>query len=78
MVGMGQTDEIWWKWFNHTEVIRAVNKFWELVGAWQHPGAAAPPGFRFGGNILGGRPRRGSGGGAARTPEKFENLQNVC
>ena len=24
--------------------------------------SAAPPGFRFGGNTLGGRPRRGSGG----------------
>ena len=40
--------------------------------------AAAPPGFQFGGNILGGRPRRGSGGGAPpRTPEKFENFQKI-
>ena len=28
-----------------------------------------------GGDILGGRPSRGSGGGAPRTPENFENLQ---
>ena len=38
----------------------------------------APPGFRFGGgDILGGRPRRGSGGGAPRTPENFENFQTI-
>ena len=30
-----------------------------------------------GGNILGGLPRRGSGGGAPRTPENFENFQKV-
>ena len=29
------------------------------------------------GNILGGRPRRGSGGGAPRTPENFENFQKI-
>ena len=39
-----------------------------------HTYAAAQPGFRFGGNILGGRPGRGSGGGAPRTPENFRKF----
>ena len=30
-----------------------------------------------GGNILGGWPRRGSGGGAPRMPENFENFQKI-
>ena len=40
--------------------------------------SAAPPGLRFGGNTLGGRPHGGSGGGAPRTPEIFENFQKIC
>ena len=40
--------------------------------------AAAPPGFRFGGgNILGGRPRRGSGGGDPRTPANLLKFQKI-
>ena len=40
-------------------------------------GAARISVLRGGGNILGGRPRRGSGGGAPRTPENFENFQKI-
>ena len=37
--------------------------------------SAAPPRFRFGGgDTLGGRPRKGSGGGAPRTPENFRTF----
>ena len=38
---------------------------------------AARISVRGGGNILGGRPRRGSGGGAPRTPENFEIFQKI-
>ena len=33
--------------------------------------------FGSGQNILGGRPRRGSGGRSPRTPENFDNLQKI-
>ena len=34
--------------------------------------SAAPPGFRFGGNTFGGRPRGGSGGGGWSPPDAGE------
>ena len=58
--------------------------FWARPGPWflekARPGparpvkyicSAAPPGFRFGGNILGGRHRRGSGGRSPPDARKF-------
>ena len=36
--------------------------------------AAAPPGFRLGGNILGGRPSRGSGGRSPQDAGEFSKI----
>ena len=39
--------------------------------------SGAPRAFWFGGNILGGRPRRGSGWRSPPLPENFENFQKI-